>query len=229
MPQPPNSLLTLIRALPPWAEFAVVIAVAFGWFIFASFESAVRASYTWDYGAARLFGLPLFEIALAVPLTVFLNLRGWRLRDLGFDRVRPSDGGEALVLLAAAYAATLALWFAVPASTREAVAFNPTVDAGGLNPALVVFVSVVNAAFEEAFVCAYVVSAWRGPSMWNAIIASAAIRTSYHLYQGPLALVSAAPFGLIFAWAYATRGRLWSLIAAHALADIAALLSYGVT
>lgn len=222
-----TQLLAIIRALPPWVEFAIVIAIAFGWFIFASLASALRTSYAMDYVAADFATLPLFEIALAAVLAVFLRIRGWRLSDLGFDRVRAADVGEALVLLAAAYAATLALWYFVPASTRETAAFDPAIAAGSISPALVVVFSIVNGAFEETFVCAYVVSAWRGPSMWNAIMASTAIRTSYHLYQGPLALVTIVPLGLIFAWAYATRGRLWPLIAAHALADIVALFAYG--
>ncbi len=48
-----TQLLALIRALPPWVEFAIVIAIAFGWFIFASLTSALRTSYVTDYVAAK--------------------------------------------------------------------------------------------------------------------------------------------------------------------------------
>ena len=78
----------------------------------------------------------------------------------------------------------------------------------------------------RALAALFVVSAWRGSSMWNAISASVAIRLAYHLYQGPLAVVSIGPLGLIFAWYYATRGRILATDRGACLCDVLALLRF---
>ena len=82
--------------------------------------------------------------------------------------------------------------------------------------------------FEELFVCGYLISALkekRGFAM--AVNASAALRISYHLYQGTIGVLTIVPMGLIFAYWYARTGRLWPLIVAHATMNLIALMAYG--
>jgi len=87
-------------------------------------------------------------------------------------------------------------------------------------------VSVVNPIFEETFVVGYVFAAWQGASRWTAINISAAVRLTYHLYQGPIAVISILPLGIFFAWWLSSRGRLWPLILAHAGLDFIGLASF---
>lgn len=214
-------LVAVVRSLPHWAEFGIVLIVAFGWFVVASLSAALNPPYeVWadDWG---LLTLVAHELAVGGFLAWFLFVRGWRLRDLGFERPQGDDGRDALILMAVSYAAMLPLYYAMPASIRDVSAL----EAQGQVGAITAFaLPIVNGFFEEVFVCAYVMSAWRGASMWNAITASAILRLSYHVYQGPMAIAWVGPLGLIFAWYYATRGRIWPLIAAHVLLDFVALL-----
>lgn len=215
-----HSILASLRSLPTWVEFALVIGIAFGSFFIESLLSIPIASQAYVVSWSDFTAIAVFEVATALVIGLLLAARGWRLADLGFDRPTDADIGSALVLLAASYAVTYMLWYFVPTFTRETAAFGGfELDKAQANfPVLLAF-PVINAIFEETFVCAYVISAWRGRAMWDAITASAVIRIAYHTYQGPLAIITIGPLGLIFAWYYATRGRIWPLVFAHALSN----------
>ena len=85
--------------------------------------------------------------------------------------------------------------------------------------------SLINAVFEEVFVCGYVVSSLRERiGVTNAISVSAGIRVAYHLYKGvALAVLSVTPLALIFAIWFARTRRLAPLILAHATIDFVVL------
>jgi membrane protease YdiL (CAAX protease family) len=88
----------------------------------------------------------------------------------------------------------------------------------------VVILSLVNPVFEEVFVCGYLINALKKErSLVFAINVSVAIRLAYHLYQGPMVVLSIVPMGLIFGYWFARTGRLWPLVTAHALLDFFAL------
>jgi CAAX protease family protein len=98
----------------------------------------------------------------------------------------------------------------------------------GLSVALVLAVSIVNAIYEELFVCGYVVTALRErQGFWTAVNVSIAIRLLYHLYQGPIGVISIIPLGFVFTYWYGRKGRLWPLIVAHAIFDFVGLLAGG--
>jgi membrane protease YdiL (CAAX protease family) len=86
--------------------------------------------------------------------------------------------------------------------------------------------AAVAGILEETIAVGYLMTrlrdlAWGLPA---AIIASALLRGSYHLYQGwPMALGNVM-MGLLFAWWYAKRGRLAPLIFAHLLLDLVAFI-----
>jgi uncharacterized protein len=88
-------------------------------------------------------------------------------------------------------------------------------------------VSIINPCFEEILVVGYVITTLRQvKGETYAVNISVAIRLLYHLYQGPLAVMSIVPLGLIFAYWYARKENLWSVIMAHALFDFFGLYSY---
>ena len=85
--------------------------------------------------------------------------------------------------------------------------------------------STVNGIFEEVFVAGYIITALtpvRG--MWMGINVSTGLRLLYHLYQGPVGILSIVPVGLMFGYLYARTRQLWPLIFAHILIDLIGLL-----
>jgi len=88
--------------------------------------------------------------------------------------------------------------------------------------------AVENAIVEEVIAVGYLLTRLRdlrwGP--WAAIAASAALRGTYHLYQGFGQALGNALMGAIFAWLFQRTGRLAPLIVAHALLDIVAFVGY---
>jgi len=63
----------------------------------------------------------------------------------------------------------------------------------------------------------------RRASLATAVNISAAIRLSYHLYQGAAGVLSVVPLGLLFGLWFARTRQLWPLIVAHAILDFVAL------
>ena len=64
----------------------------------------------------------------------------------------------------------------------------------------------------------------RGAGMWIAINVSTVVRLLYHLYQGPIGVITIVPMGLLYGYLYARTRQLWPLIVAHVLLDIIGLI-----
>jgi membrane protease YdiL (CAAX protease family) len=85
-----------------------------------------------------------------------------------------------------------------------------------------------NGILEEILVIGYLLRrldqlGW-GP--WQAILASAVLRGSYHLYQGFGAFIGNAVMGVIFGVLYRRWGRVMPLIVAHSLIDAVTFVGY---
>ncbi len=87
-----------------------------------------------------------------------------------------------------------------------------------------------NAALEEVVVVGYLLTRLDrlGVRPGRAIVISAVIRGSYHLYQGVGAFVGNAVMGLIFGFLYRRWGRVTPLIIAHFLIDAVAFVGYAL-
>jgi membrane protease YdiL (CAAX protease family) len=59
-----------------------------------------------------------------------------------------------------------------------------------------------------------------------AVATSALLRASYHLYQGWGGFAGNLALGAFFGWLFVRRNRLWPLIIAHFLVDLAAGVGY---
>ena len=85
-----------------------------------------------------------------------------------------------------------------------------------------------NAIVEEVIAVGYLLTRLQdlrwGP--WAAIAASAALRGTYHLYQGFGQALGNAVMGAVFAWWFQRTGRLWPLLVAHTLLDVVAFVGY---
>lgn len=81
---------------------------------------------------------------------------------------------------------------------------------------------------EEVVVVGYLFDRLQklGRSYWATILISAAIRGSYHLYQGFGGFVGNFVMGIVFGWAYRKFGRLTPLVIAHLLLDAVSFVGY---
>jgi membrane protease YdiL (CAAX protease family) len=232
-------IVARIRALPVWAEVTVVVVLAFGAFIYASFWDVIDIVRSGNTGAADteagVIELLAIEVIVMVVLGWFLRVRGWTVDALGLV---PSlgDGPRRLALgiaLRAVQGIILAL--AVVLAYRIAVAalwdfLGQRVilaDAGRvpaeMGVATLLGLLAINSIFEELFLCGYLITRladMRG--LWFAVNVSTAVRLSYHLYQGSAGVPAIIAMGLIFGYWFARTRQLWPAIVAHAFLNLLA-------
>ena len=93
----------------------------------------------------------------------------------------------------------------------------------------VLILSAVRAGVtEEVIVIGYLYARLRdlGWGTWQIIVASAALRGTYHLYQGIGAFVGNFAMGMLFGWLYTRFGRVLPLVIAHVIIDSAIFIGY---
>jgi uncharacterized protein len=218
-------LQRIIRDLPATTEIAIVIAVAFGFFILSALEPFLAGSAggaeAMSFSDADMAFLIQYELLAALALFVFLRVRGWSFADIW---LRPSWSGtwHGLLLVAA----SVALFYII--GTMQVFvwpAAKPVPEGQGtVSVAMIALVSLVNGHFEEIFVAGYLITAAsRMTSLPVAVGISVAVRVLYHLYQGAEAILSHAALGWLFAWVYLRRRDLWPLIVAHVVLDLWAI------
>jgi membrane protease YdiL (CAAX protease family) len=222
-------MLKFLRSLAPRTEFVIVVTVAFGYFAAASLFFAIHGHTGPFHTNATLLILSIHELILMAILFPFLRIRGWSFAKIGLDPAW-RDTGWGLLLFAADYAVWILVWIATVAVAPETARHMSEVHVVTqvIPPITIVINGTINPFFEEVFVCGYVMTALRKEGhIWFAINASVAIRLVYHLYQGPLGVLSIIPMGLIAGYWYARTGRLWPVIVAHAVMDMLAMLFAG--
>jgi membrane protease YdiL (CAAX protease family) len=172
----------------------------------------------------------IFFALVPALLAVHLLGRSGGVRDrLGLDRSRP-----AFDLLAAAF---LAVVIGVPGLglylLGRALGINAAVVPAAL-PAVwwavpvLVLSAAQNAVLEELVVVGYLLTRLRELG-WRASVAvavSAALRGSYHLYQGFGAFLGNAVMGVVFGLFFLRTRRVLPLVVAHTLLDIVSFVGY---
>lgn len=172
-----------------------------------------------------------FALVVVVLVWYLLRRSGEGLSTLGVDATQPGRDLRRGALLAALVGGTGIAWYLA----AHALGINLTVAAQGLpdhwwrTPVLVLG-ALENAVVEEIVVLGFVLHrlrqldwAWPG-----AIVVSALIRGSYHLYQGLGGFVGNVVMGLLFGWLFKRWGRVMPMIVAHALIDTVAFIGYAV-
>src|SRR5262249_1388874 len=104
----PNDMRHYRQGLSPRAEFAIVIALAFGYFIVGSLVSVFWPAARGAMSDARLGTLLGYELTLMALLLPFLRMRGWTLERIG---LRP-DAVDTLIGIGLAVGAHLTFAFA---------------------------------------------------------------------------------------------------------------------
>jgi membrane protease YdiL (CAAX protease family) len=181
---------------------------------------------------------------LAYQLTGVIQLLAWGAlgcyllwrsgiapRSLGLDR-RPTgrDAGLGVGLAAVIGGPGLGLYYlAHAAGLNLTVLPSALADTWWRVPVLVAS-AAANALAEELLVVGYLITRLRqlGSGEGGAMLASAALRGSYHLYQGFGGFAGNLAMGLVFARIWQRTNRLWPLVTAHALIDIVAFVGYAL-
>jgi uncharacterized protein len=215
----------MIRRLPARVEFLIVVVWAFGQFIFSSILS-IGSARAVAYSNEALVSLLIVELLQFAFLVWFLKVRGWTLEKVGL-KATARGTGLGLGLAVASYALFVVMQLIaehlLPIDMNAATSFYPKA-AGDLDLQLVFIVSAVNGVYEELFVAGYVITALspvRGP--WVAINVSTGIRLLYHLYQGPIGILTIVPLGILYGWVYVRTRALWPLVVAHVAIDVVGL------
>lgn len=91
-----------------------------------------------------------------------------------------------------------------------------------------VLIAFENGFLEEVLVVGYLLLRLRQIDVkpWIAIVLSAVLRGSYHLYQGYGGFLGNAIMGVVFALVFLRWRRLWPLVIAHGLIDTVAIVGY---
>jgi membrane protease YdiL (CAAX protease family) len=175
--------------------------------------------------------LAIFFDVVPVALVAYLLWQTARphLGRLGIDFRRP--GRDALLGFA------LALAIGIPGLGvylgSKAIGIGVTVVPSALDtfwwtiPILVL--SALRAGLqEEVIVIGYLFARLRdlGWATWPIILVAAALRGTYHLYQGFGAFAGNFAMGVLFGWLYSRYGRVLPLVIAHFVIDTAIFVGY---
>jgi membrane protease YdiL (CAAX protease family) len=164
------------------------------------------------------------ELVLSLTVGFWLWRRGWRPQRTATHPLVPLDVARGLALWVSAIVA-VGCWalvckavfpdlFRVAKQTDMVGAPNLWVAAG---------FSIFNAVFEELLWLGLGFAAFRRFGDGLAATISVGLRLLAHRYQGPLALVTVLPVGLLFTLYYLRTRRIWPVVVAHAFQDTLAL------
>jgi membrane protease YdiL (CAAX protease family) len=110
---------------------------------------------------------------------------------------------------------------------------NAQLDASGLADVwyrypVLVLNAIQNGVLEEIVMIGFLLTRFRQLDWtpWKAVLVSAAIRGSYHTYQGLGGFVGNLVMGAIFGWWFTRTRRVLPLVIAHSLLDIASFVGY---
>ncbi len=95
---------------------------------------------------------------------------------------------------------------------------------------LLLAIAFANGWAEEIVVVAFLITRLRQLRITPAValVISALLRGTYHLYQGYSAGLGNIVMGLVFGYVWLRTGRLWPLIVAHGLIDAVAFVGYSL-
>ncbi|MYV42833.1 CPBP family intramembrane metalloprotease [Streptomyces sp. SID1328] len=196
----------------------------------ATLNASAAPGRPWLDLAWQLFGIA--SALVPVALVAYLLCReGESLRVIGFDRGRPwSDLARGAAVAAVIGSTGIAFYLAA-----RGFGFNLTVvpealpDVWWKYPVLVLS-ALQNAVLEEVIVVGYLLRrlGQLGWSPGTALVASAVLRGSYHLYQGIGGFIGNMVMGVVFVWLYRRWGRVGPLVVAHSFLDIGAFVGYAL-
>jgi membrane protease YdiL (CAAX protease family) len=225
-----------LQSLSYKTEFVIVILIGFGYFTVGAIVNFT--SFTGPSPSERIvisnsqfYITIIYEILALIVIAAFLNIRNWSIADFNL-KISARLTGAGILLALADYAILIVMFMLMsPLLSMDQNALGNFVpDFSSLNLTTITLISIINPIYEEVLVVGFVIAALKSrKGAWFAINTSVAIRLLYHFYQGPLALISIVPMGLLFAYVYIRFKRLWPLIVAHGIMDFIGLMAHSAT
>ena len=194
----------------------------------ATLNSSLSDRPTFDL-IYQLMGI-FFDL-VPVALVAFLLWQASRphLSRLGIDFTRP--GRDALTGVGLALAIGIpgiGVYLAGRALGLSVNVVPTALDAYWWTVPVLVLSALRAGVTEEVIVIGYLFARLRdlGWGRWQIIIATSALRGTYHLYQGLPAFIGNFAMGMLFGWLYQRFGRVLPLVIAHTLIDTAIFVGY---
>lgn len=188
-----------------------------------------QSSREWLDFTYQFLGLSLDLVAVGLALYLLWEPGRSAFRRIGLDFRRPwRDLGTGCALVAIIGIPGLAL-FIVGRLIGITVNVQPAPLSGyWWTIPLLVFSALRAGLQEEVIVVGYLFTRLRqlGWNRWSIILVAAALRGSYHLYQGVGPFIGNAAMGVVFGWCYTRWGRVLPLVIAHTIIDIVSFVGY---
>jgi membrane protease YdiL (CAAX protease family) len=171
-------------------------------------------------------GLALVPVALAAH---FLSRSGESLATLGLDlRHRVRDGLSGAGLAALVGGVGLGFYLGTHALGIDLTVVPESLPGVWWRIPVLLLAAAQDGILEETLVAGYLLHrldqlGWRPR---RALVASALLRGSYHLYQGLGGFAGNLVMGLLFGWLFQRWRRVTPLIVAHTLIDAGAFVGY---
>ncbi|MEI7778223.1 MAG: type II CAAX endopeptidase family protein [Actinomycetes bacterium] len=196
----------------------------------ATIISSVTPDRPWLDLAYQLVGISLALVPVAL-VAHLLQRSGEGLGDIGFDRRDVGrDVRRGVVVAAVVGGSGLGLYL-----VAWKLGGNVHLVASALGPVwwaipVLILAAIENALLEETVVLGYLLHRLDqlGIKPKIALVGSALLRGSYHLYQGLGGFFGNFAMGLIFGAAYRKWGRVMPLVIAHSIMDAVAFVGYQV-
>ena len=211
----------------PLIEFIIVVSFSLGYFVYLSLQYTHYGNAgltTVSYGDTEIFKLVGYELSILLIIFLFLKWQNKDFKIYGFsfsiDKIT-----HGLILFITNYLLYLLLFkifgdllLSSPGNNAGTpAAVNYTINIG-VGP-LIIF-SVLNPVFEEFILVGYIVSA--AGKRFGLIISTAIsvfFRLSFHIYQGPVILLSILPMGIIFTVYFWYKKSIIPLVIGHGVMD----------
>jgi membrane protease YdiL (CAAX protease family) len=185
-------------------------------------------------------GRPLLDLILQligvaeglapVALVIYLMARsGETPSDMGLDASQPArDAARGAVLAALIGGTGLGLYLVAYKLGISLNVVPEDLPAVWWRIPILILNAAQNGILEEVLIIGYLLRRLDqlGWTPWRAIVFSAVLRGSYHLYQGFGGFLGNATMGLIFGYLYRRWGRVAPLVVAHTLIDTVAFVGY---
>jgi membrane protease YdiL (CAAX protease family) len=215
-------MLKFIRGWSPRVEATIVILGAFGYPVVDAVLALAGLVKT-GFSEYELLMATLYELAALTVVSAFLYARGWDIKRFGLDPERPDP------LIAVGLAGLIWLLLVLQISLAQVLQLI-SIDADSASKlpldsmfvvVLVVLYSFIDAAFEELFLCGYLIAfAKEHRRLALGVNASLVLRAACHLDGGLIGIIFAIAFGLVLTAWYVKTGRLWPVILAHAFINL---------
>jgi membrane protease YdiL (CAAX protease family) len=171
----------------------------------------------------------VFSLIPVLLVLHFLTRTGENRKTIGIDWSQPrSDFAVGALVAAIIGGAGLGLYLGSHALGVDVTVVPESIPAVWWRIPILFLAALQNATLEEVLVLGYLLHRLRqlGWSDNKALITSALVRGSYHLYQGLGGFAGNAVMGLIFGRLYQRYGRVLPLLIAHTLMDSVAFIGY---